>query len=167
MNEIATQESCLLRLVGDFTLQEAVPDFWNTEASTTSAYTIAATQPLLVSGGSWHEQCLPFYCGALEYSQRVDIPAEWQNCRVFIEVSLARDVIEARVNGTACGVRLARPYRFDVTEAVRADAENTITLTVWNSAQAALQPDVETAPSGLLGPVRLVAYPVVEIGSET
>jgi hypothetical protein len=169
-NEIAVpvlHEDIVLRLVGDFHLQQVVPDFWNTEATTTPAYTLAATQPLVLSDGSWHEQGLPFYCGAIEYSQRLNIPAEWQNCRVFIEVSLARDVVESRVNGAACGVRLAPPYRFDVTGAIRADdVENTITITVWNSAQAALQPDVEAAPSGLLGPVRLVAYPRVEIGSE-
>jgi hypothetical protein len=75
-------------------------------------------------------------------------------------------VVEAQVNSTSCGVRMAQPYRFDVTGAVLSNTENEVLLRVWNSAQASLQPEQDKAPSGLLGPVRLVAYPVVEIGGE-
>jgi hypothetical protein len=155
----------VLRLVGDFELQESLPDFWS-DKSTASALTITSSHSLSLSSGSWHEQGLPFYCGALEYSQRITVPPDWNNCRIFLEVSQSRDVIEAEVNGTSCGVRTAQPYRFDLTPSVHNGAENQVLLRVWNSAQAAWQPAQETAPSGLLGPVRLVAYPVVEIGGE-
>lgn len=167
-NELLVQSRSaldMLRLVGDFELQESLPDFWS-EQSTASGMTVTSSQPLALSSGSWHEQGLPYYCGALEYSQRITVPPEWNNCRIFLEVSQSRDVIEAEVNGTPCGVRMAQPYRFDVTPSVRNGEDNEVLLRVWNSAQAALQPTQETTPSGLLGPVRLVAYPVVEIGGE-
>jgi hypothetical protein len=152
-----------LRLVGDFDLEESLPDFWGGN-STANDMIVTPPRPLVSSSGSWHEQGLPFYSGAVEYSQCVVVPPEWSNCRIFLEISQSRDVCEAQVNGISCGVRLAQPYRFDVTPAVRSDTQNEVLLRVWNSAQAALQSGQEKAPSGLLGPVRLVAYPAVEIG---
>jgi hypothetical protein len=155
----------VLRLVGDFELEESLPDFWNSPKAT-SELVVTAPGARMLSGGSWREQGLPFYSGAIEYSQRIVVPPLWKECRILLEVSQSRDVIEAQVNGTSCGVRLTQPYRFDVTQAVKSDVENEVLLRVWNSAQPALQPEQEKAPSGLLGPVRLVAYPAVEIGGE-
>jgi hypothetical protein len=155
----------VLRLVGDFAVEESLPDFWSEPGSTTDVI-VTSPHTLVVGSGSWHELGLPFYSGSVEYSQRMVVPLEWKECRIFLEVSQSRDVVEAQVNSTSCGVRMAQPYRFDVTGAVLSNTENEVLLRVWNSAQASLQPEQDKAPSGLLGPVRLVAYPVVEIGGE-
>ncbi len=70
------------------------------------------------------------------------------------------------MNGVCAGVRVAAPYRFDVTSALRGAGDNEVLLQVWNSAEAALGgPGATPAPAGLLGAVRLVAYPLVEIKS--
>lgn len=162
------------RLIGDFSLREE-GSFWSgtdsDEAGGDGGAEIASpaltqTEPMVLSAGSWHEQGLPFYAGQVEFSQQVEAPPDWGNCRVFLEVSRARDVIEAWMNGVCAGVRVAAPYRFDVTSALRFEGENEVVLKIWNSAEAALARSGTTpASSGILGPVRLVAYPLVEIKS--
>ncbi len=136
------------RLVGDFSL--------TTDAAITGA------QSLLLGSGSWHNQGLPFYSGALDYKQWIKVPGEWNRCRVFLEISRTRDVCGVWLNGRYCGVAFAPPHRFDVTPFVLRNASNEVRLRVWNTAEAALQGH-EQKPhgSGLLGPVRLVAYPLV------
>jgi hypothetical protein len=136
------------RLVGDFAL--------------TGDRALAADQTLLVGEGSWHENGLPFFSGALDYKQWVKVPAEWNRCRVFLEISRTRDVCGVWVNGRFCGVCYSAPYRFDVSRYILKGASNEIRLRVWNTAEAALEGHLhEPRPSGLLGPVRLVAYPLV------
>lgn len=138
----------LPRLIGDFSL--------------TDQMVIKATEPMLLADGSWHDQGLPFYSGAVEYRQWVTIPAEWSGCRVFLEMSHMRDVAAVWMNGRACGVQMAEPYRFDVTRRVLKGAANEVRLRVWNTAEAALAGHIHTPqPSGMLGPVRLAAYPIV------
>jgi|GEM_PF-2847047 len=136
------------RLVGDFALTEKMA--------------IKATEPMLLGDGSWHDQGLPFYSGAVEYRQWVNIPPDWNGCRVFLEMSRMRDVAAVWMNGRACGVRMAEPYRFDVTRRVLKGAQNEVRLRIWNTAEAALEGHLKPPqPSGMLGPVRIVAYPIV------
>jgi len=135
------------RLVGDFSL---TPDG-----------ALLPPQPFTQSAGSWHEQNLPFYSGALDYRQWIKVPLDWKRCRIFLEISRTRDACGLWLNGRFVGERLAAPYRFDVSKWLLKGASNEIRLRVWNTAQAARDlPDLPS-PSGLLGPVRLVAYPLV------
>ena len=136
------------RLVGDFSL--------------TDEQAIRAALPMQMGDGSWHEQGLPFYSGAIEYRQWVTVPAEWGPLpRVPGNGADARRG-GGGMNGRACGVRAAEPYRFDVSRRVLKGAANEVRIRVWNTAEATLEGHLHPPrPSGLLGPVRLVAYPIV------
>ncbi len=136
------------RLLGDFSL---TPDG-----------AITAPQSLVLHGESWHEQGLPFYAGAIDYRQWIKTPDDWQRCRIFLELSRCRDVTGLWLNGRFIDQKICVPYRFDVTRQIIKGASNEVRLRVWNTAQALFEAhDAPPAPSGLLGPVRLVAYPLI------
>ena len=95
----------------------------------------------------------------------------------LLDLGAVNTTAEVAVNGQVVGVRLARPYRFDITDQVR-EGENALEVTVYNT----LANYFSTGPyeseyvfpgqtvSGLLGPVTvsfparvtLVARPVVD-----
>jgi hypothetical protein len=136
------------RLVGDFDL--------------TSTGALTAPQALVLAGDSWHLQGLPFYSGAVDYRQWIKAPPEWNRCRVFLEVSRCRDAVGLWLNGRFVGQRVAAPFRFDITKWLLKNASNELRLRVWNSGEAFFGPRAqEPQPSGLLGPVRIVAYPIL------
>jgi hypothetical protein len=123
---------------------------------------LIAPEEMLLGEGSWHEQGLPFYAGAVDYAQPIAIPAHWSNCRVWLELSRVREAVEVWLNDAPCGTRFVRPWRFEVTEQLRPGVPNRLRLRVWNTSLPARGID-ELPPAGLLGPLRLVAYPIVEI----
>jgi beta-galactosidase len=65
------------------------------------------------------------------YERDVDVPAEWAGLRVVLHIGAAEGVLVARVNGVDAGIskdsHLAA--EFDVTEAIRPGAANTVRLT--------------------------------------
>lgn len=134
------------RLLGDFDLQNDA---------------LAPAEKLSLEAGSWHAR-LPFYAGAIDYTQWANLPTSWNNCRVFLELSQMRDACTLFLNGRVCATRVAPPYRFDASKLILRGGPNEIRLRIWNTAQAALEgPARSPLPSGLLGPARLLAYPVV------
>lgn len=144
----ATRMPNVPRLAGDFDL---TPD-----------RAIIGAQSLVMAAGSWHGQGLPFFSGALDFKQWVKVPPEWQGMRIFLEIAHCRDVCGVWLNGRAAGVRYGAPHRFDVTKSILKGASNEVRLRVWNTAEAALEGHArEPQASGLLGPVRLVPYPIV------
>ena len=66
---------------------------------------------------------------------------------------------EAWINGKYCGIRISRPYLFDVTDAVNL-GENTATVVVSNTlaqkARDCFSEYLQLAPSGLLGNIRII-----------
>ncbi len=113
---------------------------------------------LLLAAGSWREQGLDTYAGAVDYAQTFALPQSWSGCRVWLELSQLRESVEVWLNETGCGVRLAPPWRFEVTQALRPGA-NALRLRLWSGTSP-------NSDAGLLGPARLVAYPIVEIKTE-
>ena len=67
------------------------------------------------------------------------------------------------VNGTYAGIRIAAPYVFPISHLVRT-GENTITVEVANTLVGKIRDRfsraMPIAPSGLLGPVKLLEYEV-------
>jgi hypothetical protein len=113
--------------------------------------------------GSWHELGLPHYSGGVRYQQTVEVPREYAARHLWLDLGHVRGTAELSVNGRPVGVRLWRPYRFDVTGRVR-PGENTFVVTVYNTLGphfgAGGYPTPYVYPgqevSGILGPVRLV-----------
>lgn len=81
--------------------------------------------------GSWDELGLPHYSGGLVYAATLDL-AVAPDRRVVLDLGRVRGSAEVRVNGRDCGVRIWHPYRFDITDAVRA-GKNTIEMRVFNT----------------------------------
>lgn len=138
-------------LVGDFDLNEN--------------HTLIAPQNFELHSGSWHEQGFPWYAGEIDYLQTIKVPDNWKDCRIWLELSRVREGVGVRINDTFYGTRLAPPWRFDVTGSLKIGATNTVHLCVWNTL-APLISLKEPPPSGLLGPVRLVAYPLIEMQTQ-
>jgi len=105
------------------------------------------------SPAPWTEQGYPFFSGTGVYRTTFERPSDAAASRVFLEVPMRDDVLEVEVNGTVAGVRLWDPYRVDVTDLIRAGA-NELTLRVANTIANLL--NAVDRPSGIMGPPRLV-----------
>lgn len=114
--------------------------------------------------GSWHELGLPHYSGGLRYRQTLRLPPEFVGRRVWLDLGQVRGTAEVEVNGRKVGVRLWKPYRFEVTRFVQ-PGENTFAITVYNTLGPHFGSGAYPTPyvypgqevSGILGPVRLEA----------
>lgn len=110
--------------------------------------------------GDWSGHGLGTYSGIGVYGIDVNLTAEQVACRAVLDLGHVKTVADVSVNGRPVGVRLARPFRFDITEFV-VEGENRIEVKVANT----LANHMSTYPtafvregqtvSGLLGPVEL------------
>jgi hypothetical protein len=131
---------------------------------------------------SWTEQAdaaARYFSGAATYSRTISLSAKQRGKgKMFLDLGDVRDMASVRVNGVDCGFVWAPPFRVDVTDALRS-GRNVIAVEVTNEwtnrvegdrqdpAHAALAGSAnirrffndshDLPPSGLLGPVRLVA----------
>ena len=121
----------------------------------------ASSMPL----GDWSQQALKSYSGGGVYTKGFSLAREHLHGQVVLDLGAVNTTAEVAVNGRSVGVGLARPYRFDITEYVRA-GDNELEVTVFNT----LANYFSTGPyesdyvfpgqtvSGLLGPVT-IAFP--------
>ncbi len=110
--------------------------------------------------GDWSAQGLATYSGVGVYATDVELTAEQLRHRAVLDLGMVKTVAEVLVNGEPAGVRIARPFRFDVGALLREGA-NRIEVKVANT----LANHMSTYPtmwvfegqttSGLLGPVEL------------
>lgn len=116
--------------------------------------------PPILLDDNWKEKnlneqtCLPWR----EYSQPVNFPDEWRDCRIILELARIEETIVVMVNEQACGETFSAPMRFEIGGAALIGAENRITLRFENP-----EPSAETERVLI---ARLVAYPEVEIKIE-
>jgi len=117
--------------------------------------------PGKITLGSWHEKGLPHYSGIGIYSRTFELPAEYAGRSVTLDLGAVRGTAEVLVNGRPAGVRIWTPYRFDISDLVRA-GRNELEITVTNT----LGPHYKVGPptpyvyagqevSGILGPVAI------------
>jgi hypothetical protein len=104
--------------------------------------------------GDWVKQGLPYYSGAVTYTAKTNIPADWKGKKVFLDADIGTDVLEVRVNGKAAGIRLWKPYRIDLGELKT--GENIIDIKVTNTLMNMLE--ASKTPSGLFA-ARLEVMP--------
>jgi hypothetical protein len=82
--------------------------------------------------GDWSLQGLEIYSGAVLYSKTVTLDREHLGGNVVLDLGWVKSCAEVHVNGKFAGVRLARPFRFDVTDLVK-DGDNEIRVRVVNT----------------------------------
>lgn len=112
--------------------------------------------------GPWADHGLQHWSGGVRYEKSVDLPAAWAGAAAVLDLGRVRGTAEVAVNGQPAGVRLWRPYRFDISRLVR-PGTNRITVLVTNTLAPFFGDGYPTpyAPkgqmaSGMLGPVQIL-----------
>ena len=72
---------------------------------------------------------------------------------MLLDLGEAHEVVRLWVNGQEIGVRMWKPYVYDISRALRSGT-NVVRVAVTNSLANAY--DGKSYPSGLIGPVRLL-----------
>lgn len=123
------------------------------------------TMPL----GNWEDYALETYSGGAKYEKNVKLNAEHLSGKIFIDLGLVMVSAELIINGKSAGVKLARPYRFDITELVR-ERNNKIEVKVFNTLANHYNIGYPTkfvyenqTISGMLGPVKLQFLSKIEL----
>jgi len=104
--------------------------------------------------GDWRTVGFPNYSGEIGYRQKFDLPNEYMDKKLMVEISDVRETVEVWLNGKRVGERIAAPFAVDITEAA-VPGNNTLELRVNNTAENLLGTPV---PSGLLGGTVVVPY---------
>jgi len=118
--------------------------------------------------GDWSEFGLQYYSGGVKYVRRFQWNGVQNANAVSIDLGDVRTSAELKVNGHSLGVRLAPPFVFDLSAAVR-PGENEIEVEVLNtlanymSAGPSKYVYKGQTVSGLLGPVTIRSTPRVRI----
>ncbi|HYF93284.1 MAG TPA: glycosyl hydrolase [Symbiobacteriaceae bacterium] len=125
-----------------------------------------AQAPVAVrSGQGWERQGFGTFTGLGIYRQTVSIPPEYLGHHLVLEAGDVCHTLEVELNGVPCGVRPWAPFRVDLPLGAVKAGPNELVLKVTNTAgnefYAGTQYERALAPSGLCGPVRIVAYTVV------
>jgi len=113
-----------------------------------------------IPSGDWSQFGLANYSGGVTYIKSVLLTKEQLAHRVVLDLGDARTSAEVTVNGKSLGVRLGRPYTFDLREALK-PGDNEIRVQVLNTlanymdAQPTKWVYKGQTESGLLGPVTL------------
>ena len=111
--------------------------------------------------GDWSQLgILTNYSGGVRYSTQITLTKEEASAKAVLDLGRVIATVEVHVNGKKVGVRVAPPWRVDVTGFLKR-GENTVDVLVYNT----LANHYQTSPSpyrgkpisGLLGPVRLLS----------
>jgi hypothetical protein len=131
--------------------------------------------------GSWAQPAVPaavrYFAGTGIYTTSITVPPAWLHTHAAIVLDLGdvRELAELRVNAHAAGIAWKPPFRLAITNLLH-PGRNTLDIRVTNlwvnrligdaqpgvqpvtfTTGATYQPTAPLQPSGLLGPVRLLA----------
>jgi len=122
---------------------------------------------LVIEGGTiqaeeWTKFGLPTYSGIGVYSQKVEFTAEELNRQIVLDLGQVLVAAEVLVDGRSVGIRLARPFKFDLTKFVT-EGENTVEVRVANTIAPHYTVtnqvhNLGPTASGLIGPVILELF---------
>ena len=95
------------------------------------------------------------FSGKMRYRFRFEAK---EDGRLFMNLGRVGQNAQLKVNGKDCGIRISPPYRFEITDTVKAGdncAEAVVSNTLVQRAKDNFSAYLAVAPSGLLGPVTL------------
>jgi hypothetical protein len=111
--------------------------------------------------GDWETIGLSTYSGAARYRHQVLLTEDQAACRVWLHLHKVAVTVEVKVNGNAAGIRVAPPWKLEITQFLRS-GNNTIEIIVANTLANHYSvgiPSLFVFPgqteSGLFGPVAL------------
>jgi hypothetical protein len=116
--------------------------------------------PGRMAAGDWSgTDGLSSYSGGVWYRKTVALGAAQSDREVWLDLGGVSSSAEVHVNGKRAGVKLAPPYRVDISKLVQA-GPNRIEVLVYSALSNHYQTIPTryrgTEPSGLLGPVKLI-----------
>ncbi|HEY3391446.1 MAG TPA: glycosyl hydrolase [Lacipirellulaceae bacterium] len=118
--------------------------------------------------GDWCRYGLEYYSGGIRYVRRIQLDDVGESHEVSLDLGDVRTSAEVKVNGRSLGVRLARPFVFNVSDAIQ-PGDNEIEVVVLNTLANYLSAghskyvfEGQTV-SGLLGPATLRMVPRVRV----
>jgi hypothetical protein len=116
-----------------------------------------------------------YFSGTAAYENTVEIPTLAKNASYVLELGDVKNLADVIVNGKTVGTIWKKPYRIDITDALKAgrntvqvavtnlwvnrligDAQPGVTNKVTFTTMPFYRPDSPLLPSGLLGPVRIL-----------
>ncbi len=172
----AEKESRMLPAVTRTTLA-AVAGPWRVAFAPNLGAPPSIVMPELASWTASADSGVKYFSGTATYTNTVRMPASWRGRRIMLSLGDVRDMAEVTVNGLKMPLLWKAPFETDVTGALRPGA-NRIEIRVTNEwtnriigdrampgrtvlSQGGPPPfgarPQTPAPSGLLGPVRLIA----------
>lgn len=132
----------------------------------------------LVSWTDHTDSSIKYFSGTATYRKTFEVKREWLKAgqNIVLDLGQVKDIAEVKVNGKKVDVLWATPFEADITEAVKAGT-NQLEINVTNQWNNRLRGDQDNPgkkalsylpvpfgqrlypllPSGLLGPVKLVA----------
>ncbi|MEK7403905.1 MAG: glycosylhydrolase-like jelly roll fold domain-containing protein, partial [Acidobacteriota bacterium] len=140
------------------------------------------TFPRLVSWTEDAESGVRYFSGVATYRKQLEIPRGFfgDGLRLFLDLGEVHVIARVRLNGREMGICWTRPYRLEITEAAKPGA-NLLEVEVANTWSNRLTGDAQPnaagltrtnvrwsattplLPSGLLGPVRILAAREAEL----
>ncbi|MCQ2432748.1 MAG: hypothetical protein MJ175_09120 [Clostridia bacterium] len=107
---------------------------------------------------------LPRFSGHIQYEASVKLSEVLEDMRIILDLGAVGETAALLINGDRVGVRIAPPYRFDITEYVK-NGMNTVTVEVTNHLGYQMRDGFSKfmifEPSGLLGPVKVEIFRLV------
>jgi hypothetical protein len=112
-----------------------------------------------IKEGLWQDFALPTYSGIGVYKQTIYFSEEEANREIVMDLGEVYVACEVFINGKSAGKRVAKPFKFNVSDLVK-PGENEIEIRVANTLAPhysfpARALNLGTVESGLVGPVLL------------
>jgi len=115
----------------------------------------------LIPLGDWCDYALESYSGGAIYAKTVRLDANRLKGKVILDLGKVNSTAEVYVNGKPAGIRLGRPYLYDITSLLQ-EGENKIEVKIYNTLANHYSIGYPTryvyegqTVSGLLGPAKL------------
>jgi hypothetical protein len=120
--------------------------------------------------GDWsYNDGLYAYSGGARYSRTISLNEMQIKSRVMLDLGNVISSAEVVVNDKTAGIKLAPPFRFDISELVN-EGENRIDIMVYNTVANHYTSIPtryrESVESGIIGPVKLEFMNIIKLGNE-
>jgi len=132
----------------------------------------------LISYTKHDNKGIKYFSGTATYTKTVTADKTWfgNNTQLWLELGDVKNIAEVYVNGKALGIIWKKPFRVNITSALKpgantvvvkvtnlwvnrliGDAQPNVTNKITYTTMPFYQPNSKLQPSGLLGPVQIMA----------